>query len=92
MNYLIRRSGGLLVPVIAFHSNAHVSNCEEVNLKKLVGYQSVDRYIKSNMKVGLGTGSTAFYAVERIGQKLKSGELKNIVCVPTSEKTRQHAS
>jgi ribose 5-phosphate isomerase len=41
------------------------------------------------MVVGLGTGSTAYFAVERVGQKLKSGELKDIVCIPTSERTRE---
>lgn len=53
-------------------------------LKKLVGYKAVDDYVKSGMKVGLGTGSTAAFAVERVGQKLKSGELKDIICIPTS--------
>jgi ribose 5-phosphate isomerase A len=43
------------------------------------------------MVVGLGTGSTAYYAVERVGQKLKSGELKDIICIPTSERTRDQA-
>ena len=53
-------------------------------LKKMVGYKAVDDYVKSGMKVGLGTGSTAAFAVERVGQKLKSGELKDIICIPTS--------
>jgi hypothetical protein len=44
------------------------------------------------MKVGLGTGSTSYYAVERIGSKLKNGELKDIICVPTSEATKKQAS
>ncbi|CAL6380038.1 unnamed protein product [Bathycoccus prasinos] len=43
-------------------------------LKKLVGYKSVDDHVLSGMVVGLGTGSTAYFAVERLGQKLKSGE------------------
>lgn len=43
------------------------------------------------MVVGLGTGSTAYFAVERVGQKLKSGELKNIICIPTSERTKEQA-
>ncbi len=60
-------------------------------LKKLVGYKAVDDYVRSGMVVGLGTGSTAYYAVEKVGQKLKSGELKNIVCIPTSESTREQA-
>jgi ribose 5-phosphate isomerase A len=43
------------------------------------------------MVVGLGTGSTAYFAVERVGQKLKSGELTDIVCIPTSERTKEQA-
>eukprot|EP00668_Euglena_longa_P018031 GGOE01022536.1.p1 GENE.GGOE01022536.1~~GGOE01022536.1.p1 ORF type:complete len:238 (+),score=76.57 GGOE01022536.1:150-863(+) len=43
------------------------------------------------MVVGLGTGSTAAFAVERVGQKLKAGELRDIICIPTSERTREQA-
>jgi ribose 5-phosphate isomerase A len=59
--------------------------------KKLAGYKAVDDHVKSGMVVGLGTGSTAYFAVERVGQKLASGELKDIVCIPTSERTREQA-
>lgn len=60
-------------------------------LKKLVGYKSVDDHVQSGMVVGLGTGSTAYFAVERVGQKLASGELKDVICIPTSERTREQA-
>lgn len=60
-------------------------------LKKLVGYKAVDDYVKSGMVVGLGTGSTAYFAVERVGQKLKSGELKDILAIPTSIRTKEQA-
>lgn len=60
-------------------------------LKKLVGYKAVDDYVKSGMVVGLGTGSTAYFAVERVGEKLKSGELKDIVAIPTSVRTKEQA-
>ena len=43
------------------------------------------------MVVGLGTGSTAYFAVERVGQKLKSGELKDIIAIPTSIRTKEQA-
>ena len=56
-----------------------------------VGYKAVDDFVKSGMIVGLGTGSTAYYAVERVGMKLKSGELKDVICIPTSERTKQQA-
>jgi len=60
-------------------------------LKKLVGYKAVDDHVRSGMVVGLGTGSTAYFAVERVGQRIKSGELKDIVCIPTSVRTREQA-
>jgi len=60
-------------------------------LKKQVGYKAVDDYVKSGMVIGLGTGSTAYFAVERVGQKLKSGELKDVVAVPTSKRTQEQA-
>ena len=60
-------------------------------LKKMVGYKAVDDYVTSGMKVGLGTGSTAAFAVERLGELLKSGELKDIIAVPTSVRTKEQA-
>merc|ERR1711981_9337 len=60
-------------------------------LKKMVGYQAVDDYVRSGMVIGLGTGSTAYFAVERVGQKLASGELKDIIAIPTSIRTKEQA-
>ena len=60
-------------------------------LKKQVGYQAIDDYVTSGMKVGLGTGSTAAFAVERLGMLLKDGTLKDIIAVPTSVRTKEQA-
>merc|ERR1712094_85987 len=60
-------------------------------LKKQVGYMAVDDYVKSGMVVGLGTGSTAAFAVERVGELLKSGELTDIIAIPTSVRTKEQA-
>ncbi|KAI9318111.1 ribose 5-phosphate isomerase A-domain-containing protein [Dichotomocladium elegans] len=52
------------------------------NGKKLAAYKAVDDYIRPTHKVvGIGSGSTVVYAVERI---LQRPELKDIVYVPTS--------
>ena len=59
-------------------------------LKKQAGWKAVE-YVQSGMKLGLGTGSTAAFAVERIGQLLKEGTLKDIVGVPTSIRTYEQA-
>jgi ribose 5-phosphate isomerase A len=52
-------------------------------MKQEVGKAAADR-VKSNSIVGLGTGSTTAYAIQYIGERLASGELTNIVGVPTS--------
>ncbi|MFZ0795102.1 MAG: ribose-5-phosphate isomerase RpiA [Candidatus Korobacteraceae bacterium] len=52
-------------------------------LKKAAAEYAV-RYIESGMTVGLGTGSTAIFAIRRIGALLQSGELKDIVGFATS--------
>merc|ERR1719251_844220 len=57
----------------------------------MVGYKAVDDYVQSGTVIGLGTGSTAYYAVERLGEKLKSGELKDILAIPTSVRTKEQA-
>ncbi len=59
-------------------------------LKKQAAWKAVE-YVKSGMVVGLGTGSTAAFAVDRIGQLLKEGKLKDIVGVPTSIRTYEQA-
>lgn len=42
------------------------------NSKKTAGYLAVD-YIKNNMIVGLGTGSTVFFFVEKLIEKVRNG-------------------
>merc|ERR1711862_151672 len=61
------------------------------DLKKQVGYKAVDDYVTSDSVIGLGTGSTAYYAVERVGELLRSGQLKNILAIPTSVRTHEQA-
>jgi ribose 5-phosphate isomerase A len=41
--------------------------------------------VHSGMRVGLGTGSTARYAIEEIGRRVRAGELTGVVGVATSE-------
>lgn len=49
------------------------------------------RYVESGMAVGLGTGSTAVFAVRYIGELLHIGSLKDIVAFATSKITAQEA-
>lgn len=59
-------------------------------LKKAAAWKACE-FIKSDQVVGLGTGSTAAFAVDRIAQLIKQGKLKNIVGIPTSVKTYEQA-
>ncbi len=52
-------------------------------LKQLVA-KEVMAYLKSDMIIGLGSGSTMVYVIEEIGQALKEGRLKRIFGIPTS--------
>jgi ribose 5-phosphate isomerase A len=58
--------------------------------KKQAAERAVE-FVQSGMVVGLGTGSTAVFAVRRIGELLQGGELEGILGVPTSEATAAEA-
>merc|ERR1719263_357788 len=78
-------------PSKAARRAAHLRMVSQDELKKQVGYKAVDDYVKSGMVVGLGTGSTAAFAVERLGQLVGDGTLKDIVAIPTSVRTKLQA-
>uniref|UniRef100_A0A1S3Y6D3 ribose-5-phosphate isomerase n=1 Tax=Nicotiana tabacum TaxID=4097 RepID=A0A1S3Y6D3_TOBAC len=59
-------------------------------LKKIAAYKAVE-FVESGMVVGLGTGSTAKHAVDKIAELLHTGKLKNIIGIPTSKITHEQA-
>lgn len=56
--------------------------------KKTAAFKAVDEYVKNNTVVGIGSGSTVVYAVERLAERVRNEKL-NIICVPTSFQARQ---
>lgn len=60
-------------------------------MKKAVAEKAVDEYVRDNMIVGLGTGSTAYFAIMRLGELVNNGRLKNIRCVATSVRSAELA-
>ncbi len=52
-------------------------------MKQEVGRIAANR-VQSGSIVGLGTGSTTAYTIQFLGERLKSGELKDIQGIPTS--------
>ncbi len=71
--------------------NAPTSSPDPQAAGKKAAADHAVRYIESGMTVGLGTGSTAIFAIRRIGALLASGELKNIACFATSRASREAA-
>jgi ribose 5-phosphate isomerase A len=59
------------------------------HLKRLAAEAAARAELKSGMKLGLGTGSTAKHFVDIVGERMRAGE--HYVCVPTSEATRRQA-
>jgi ribose 5-phosphate isomerase A len=57
-------------------------------LKRKAAERAAD-LVKSGMKLGLGTGSTAAHFVDCIGERAREG--LDVTCVPTSERTRIQA-
>jgi ribose 5-phosphate isomerase A len=55
--------------------------------KRAVGYAAVDRFVQDGMCIGLGTGTTAYWAIERVGQRVAAGE--RIAAVPSSSETER---
>jgi ribose 5-phosphate isomerase A len=47
--------------------------------------------VEDGMAVGLGTGSTAYWAIAAIGRRLQRGELHDISAVATSERSARQA-
>ncbi|PGY13161.1 ribose 5-phosphate isomerase A [Bacillus sp. AFS031507] len=59
-----------------------------LNEKKEVGEKAVD-YVKEGMVVGLGTGSTVFYTISKLGKLVQQGF--SIKGIPTSKQTEKLA-
>ncbi|BCG59021.1 ribose-5-phosphate isomerase RpiA [Paenibacillus sp. URB8-2] len=59
-----------------------------MNAKQLAAEAAVD-YVKEGMKVGLGTGSTAYWAIRKLGERVAEG--LNITAVATSRASEQQA-
>ncbi len=61
-----------------------IAEIDPVKLMKQEVGKAAAALVQSGTIVGLGTGSTTAYAIQYIGDRLKSGEIKDIVGIPTS--------
>ena len=61
-----------------------------MNLKQQAALHAL-QYVRSGNTIGLGSGSTMSLFISALGALLKSGELNDIIAVPTSEETARQA-
>lgn len=59
-----------------------------MNSKKIAGEKATE-YIKDGMIIGLGTGSTSYYMIEKVGALVKAG--MKLKAVATSKESEEHA-
>ncbi len=57
--------------------------------KRLAARTAVDEYVKSGMDVGVGSGSTIVYGIQRLAERAQGAEGLRVRCVPTSFQSRQ---
>lgn len=56
--------------------------------KRLAAFKAVDVYVKNNSVIGIGSGSTVVYAIQRLAERVRAEKL-NVTCIPTSFQARQ---
>ena len=56
--------------------------------KKIAAEKAIDEHVKNDLVVGIGSGSTIVYAVNRLAERVKKENL-NVVCIPTSFQAKQ---
>ncbi|GIO70252.1 ribose-5-phosphate isomerase RpiA [Paenibacillus sp. FSL M7-1455] len=59
-----------------------------MNMKQLAAEKAVE-YVEDGMRIGLGTGSTAYWAIRKIGERVRAG--LNIQAVATSKASEKLA-
>jgi ribose 5-phosphate isomerase A len=60
------------------------------NLKRMAAQYALS-LVQDGMVLGLGSGSTAHYFVELLGEALKTGQLQGVCAIPTSQTTASQA-
>ncbi|KAI1286041.1 Ribose-5-phosphate isomerase [Halotydeus destructor] len=63
------------------------SNLVEI-AKNKAARAAIDQHVQNNQVIGIGSGSTIVYAVQRLAEMVKDDLLK-VVCVPTSYQAKQ---
>ena len=55
--------------------------------KRAAAHATVERFVRSGATLGLGSGTTSAFVVERIGELMSTGDLRDVRGIPTSDGT-----
>lgn len=69
-------------------SSALKTNMSLEQAKQVAAYQAVDEFVTNNSVIGIGSGSTVVYAVQRLAERVETEQLK-VTCIPTSFQAKQ---
>jgi ribose 5-phosphate isomerase A len=61
-----------------------------VRFKQAAAYKAVE-FVESGMVVGLGAGSTAEWALRRLGERIRAGDLHDVVGIAAAKKVEDEA-
>src|SRR3954469_15470884 len=64
---------------------------DAIDAQKQAAGELAGSWVEPGMVVGLGTGSTAVHAIRAIGARIDSGELREVVGIPTSRASEAEA-
>jgi len=75
---------------IIVNRNFSVTKCKMSleSAKKIAAEKAVNEHVHNKLIVGIGSGSTIVYAVNRLAERVKTENL-NVVCIPTSFQAKQ---
>lgn len=64
---------------------------DDKGAQKRAAAERAVEWVESGMTVGLGTGSTAVWAIRALGERLADGRVRDLVAIPTSDASAAEA-
>lgn len=88
LNKFIRKTSSSYSKAIVQTSASNSKNMSLNEAKRIAAHRAVDEWVKTNTVIGIGSGSTVVFAVERLAERVQNEGLK-VTCIPTSFQARQ---
>jgi len=76
---------------VSEHGTRAESRLSDREAQKRLAAERAVEFVQSGMRLGLGTGSTARHVIDLVGERMRTGQLYDLVGVPTSLATAEQA-